>query len=42
MGDGGWHDCQEDCCACLEPELNVTCDECGGDGELEGPREEAF
>lgn len=24
MGDGGWHDCGEDCCCCADPEeLNV-------------------
>jgi hypothetical protein len=26
------HDCGEDCCACLYPEPNVTCDQCDGDG----------
>lgn len=26
------HDCGEDCCACLYPEPNVTCDLCGGAG----------
>lgn len=25
-----YHDCGEDCCACLYPEPNVTCDQCGG------------
>lgn len=33
-GAGGWHDCGEDCCCCLEPELdlNERCEECGGEG----------
>jgi hypothetical protein len=33
-GAGGFHDCGEDCCSCLEPELdlNQTCDICGGKG----------
>ena len=26
------HDCGEDCCCCLDPEPNVTCGTCGGDG----------
>jgi len=26
------HDCGEDCCCCLNPENNVRCDTCGGDG----------
>lgn len=26
------HDCGEDCCACLYPEPNVVCDQCGGAG----------
>ena len=26
------HDCGEDCCCCLEPENNVTCDICDGNG----------
>lgn len=33
MGEGGFHDCGEDCCCCLDPELNETCDVCEGDGE---------
>lgn len=34
FGEGGFHDCGEDCCCCLEPELdlNETCDECHGEG----------
>jgi len=32
-GDGmTGHDCGEDCCCCLYPEDNVTCDVCKGDG----------
>ena len=27
-----YHDCGEDCCACLRPEPNVTCDLCAGEG----------
>lgn len=27
-----YHDCGEDCCACLYPEPNVKCDQCGGAG----------
>ena len=26
------HDCGEDCCCCLYPEDNETCDICGGAG----------
>jgi hypothetical protein len=26
------HDCGEDCCCCAEPEPNVRCDICDGDG----------
>lgn len=26
------HDCGEDCCPCLEPEPNVVCDICDGEG----------
>ena len=26
------HDCGEDCCCCLYPEPNVTCDVCEGEG----------
>lgn len=35
MGDGGWHDCFDDTCCCLDPdEINVACPECGGSGVL--------
>lgn len=27
-----YHDCGEDCCACLDPEPNVPCDLCHGAG----------
>jgi hypothetical protein len=38
-GEGGWHDCGEDCCACLEPDDQAgdfwhTCDVCEGSGEV--------
>jgi hypothetical protein len=34
-GDGVTsHDCGEDCCCCLYPEDNVTCDVCEGDGTI--------
>ena len=26
------HECGEDCCACLDPEENEVCAECGGKG----------
>jgi hypothetical protein len=34
QGEGGFHDCGEDCCPCLYPELdlNETCGECQGKG----------
>lgn len=34
QGEGGYHDCGDDCCPCLEPELdlNVDCPECKGEG----------
>jgi hypothetical protein len=32
-GAGGWHDCGEDCCPCLDKEeITVDCDECDGEG----------
>lgn len=34
-GDGVTsHDCGEDCCCCLYPEDNVTCDICRGKGSF--------
>lgn len=33
-GEGGWHDCGEDCCCCADPdEIDIWCDECDGEGE---------
>lgn len=32
LGEGGFQDCGEDCCCCLEPELNEGCQECGSRG----------
>lgn len=34
MGDGGFHDCGEDCCPCAEQDPNEICTECGGSGKL--------
>lgn len=34
FGEGGFHDCGEDCCPCADPELNVICEECNGTGRL--------
>jgi hypothetical protein len=31
-GEGGFHDCGEDCCPCAEPELNEECNICAGRG----------
>jgi hypothetical protein len=32
-GEGGFHDCGEDCCACLDKgEITVRCRECKGKG----------
>lgn len=34
-GEGGFHDCGEDCCCCLDKdEITETCEECGGSGVL--------
>lgn len=35
-GEGYVHDCGEDCCCCLNPEIDYCypCDECGGKGEI--------
>jgi hypothetical protein len=32
-GDGGFHDCGDDTCCCLEP-TDVECESCGGTGEV--------
>jgi hypothetical protein len=34
-GEGGYHDCGEDCCSCLDPENDMECETCGGTGELD-------
>lgn len=34
MGEGGWHDCGEDCCPCLDKSINEICPECDGEGWL--------
>lgn len=32
-GEGGFHDCGEDCCCCLDKdEITDECEECGGEG----------
>ena len=33
-GEGGFHDCGEDCCPCDSPELNERCPECDGSGRV--------
>ena len=34
-GEGGFHDCGEDCCCCLDKEeITDVCEECGGTGYL--------
>jgi len=33
-GDGGHHDCGEDTCCCMNPEINVPCEVCGGSGDI--------
>ncbi len=33
QGEGGFHDCGEDCCPCLnKEEITVDCEECNGEG----------
>lgn len=40
FGDGGWHDCGDDCCMCLDKEsITVICDECLGEGQQFFPYE---
>ncbi len=36
-GEGGHHDCGEDCCCCLSPTIDVDCEVCGGRGVLVCP-----
>lgn len=31
-GEGGHHDCMDDCCVCANPEVNTRCDICNGNG----------
>lgn len=32
-GEGGFHDCGEDCCCCLDKEeITIDCEECKGEG----------
>ena len=33
-GEGGFHDCGQDCCCCLHPELDLNdeCEVCHGEG----------
>lgn len=34
MGEGGWHDCGEDTCCCLDKDtIDDVCEECEGEGE---------
>lgn len=45
-GEGGYHDCGEDCCSCLHPdeqggEFWRVCDVCEGEGELGAEEESA-
>lgn len=35
------HDCGEDTCCCLNPEENVECGRCDGEGEVEVEDDEA-
>lgn len=33
LGAGGFHECGEDCCVCVDKEeITETCSECNGDG----------
>jgi hypothetical protein len=35
-GAGGFHDCGEDCCVCIDQErIDVDCDVCDGAGETD-------
>ncbi len=37
-GEGGWHDCGEDCCPSLnKEEITHICPECRGSGDLRRP-----
>lgn len=38
QGEGGWHDCGEDCCCCSDPEEHThQCPECRGAGIIACP-----
>ncbi len=33
QGEGGFHDCGEDCCMCFDKEeITIDCEECNGEG----------
>lgn len=36
-GEGGYHNCGDDCCPHVNPELETDCDTCGGNGRIECP-----
>jgi len=36
-GEGGYHDCGDDCCPPLNPELATDCATCGGEGIIRCP-----
>lgn len=36
-GEGGYHDCGDDCCPHLDPEPETNCDTCDGTGRIECP-----
>lgn len=42
MGAGFWHDCGELHCTCHEPDVNIRCEICLGDGVLPGNDDENF
>ena len=33
-GEGGYHNCGEDCCCCADAERNVHCEVCDGAGVI--------
>lgn len=37
LGEGGWHNCGEDCCCCIDPEGPPwdRCQTCDGTGRVE-------
>ncbi len=46
LGEGGWHDCGEDTCCCLDPEDRtsldwIVCGVCGGSGRIGDAQEVA-